>query len=138
MRSFIVVSALALMIGCGGEGDDSPSPTVTPTAPVTYARVWNEVLLPSCAFSSCHGAAQGTGGLKLTEEGSVEAMVNQPSTGLSSETLVVPGDADNSYLIKKLRGESGLAGDPMPPPAGLDAERLALVEAWIHAGALAE
>lgn len=63
-------------------------------------------------------------------------LVGVAASGDSSKTLVVAGDPDGSYLMAKLRGEVGIAGDPMPPSELLDTARLDLVEAWIAAGAL--
>jgi hypothetical protein len=61
--------------------------------------------------------------------------VDVPAEDQAGAVRVVPGDPDGSYLVQKLAAAEGIAGDPMPPPEGLDAERLALVRAWIAAGA---
>lgn len=58
------------------------------------------------------------------------------SAGSPGNTLVIPGDPDNSYLVRKLEGGPDIAGDQMPPGGALDAERLQLVRDWIEAGAL--
>lgn len=99
----------------------------------SFAAVRDEVLLPSCAFSSCHGA--GAGGLTLDEAGSYEALVEVESLGAPGEVLVIPGDADGSYLIKKMTAASGIVGDPMPPDALVDDLRLEQVRSWIDRGA---
>lgn len=115
---------MLLLLGCG--------------AP-TLAEVQAEVFTPSCTFSSCHGASAAAAGLDLTEDAAFAELVNVASADAPGETLVIPGDADESYLVKKLRGEAGIAGDPMPPGGTpLDADRLALVVDWIDAGAAAE
>ncbi len=109
------------MLACGGE--DAP----------TFAEVDTE-LAQSCGFSSCHGS--GTGGLTLDGgEGDYQALVDAASNTAEGETLVIPGDAANSYLYKILIGD-GIDGDLMPPPSGgWEQDKIDLVAAWIDAGA---
>jgi hypothetical protein len=49
--------------------------------------------------------------------------------------LVIPGDPDGSYLVQKMRGDSGIDGDPMPPTAGATDAQIDVVVDWIAAGA---
>jgi hypothetical protein len=118
--------ALALL-GCG-------EPELEPT----FANVRAEVLGGSCAFSSCHGVS--TGELKLDGSQDDHArLVDAPSAAAVGEVLVVPGDPDASYLLKKLEGADDVVGDPMPPSGELlDAARIDLVRRWIEAGAPAQ
>jgi hypothetical protein len=53
------------------------------------------------------------------------------------ETLVIPNDPDNSYLIRKLEGNAGV-GSVMPPPPrmALGAATIAEIRQWIADGAL--
>lgn len=100
-----------------------------------FAAVQAEVLVPSCGFSSCHGS--GTGGLLLSgTPDDVSALVDVESSGSPGEILVIPGDAESSYLIKKLEGRDGIVGDPMPPGSLLDPMSVQLVRDWIDGGAL--
>lgn len=116
------MSLLLLLIACKG---------ATPT----FTQVDEEILVPSCGFSSCHGA--GTGDLTLGAGDDYAALVEVPSVGSPDDVLVVPGDADASYLVWKLEGADGIVGEPMPPPTGgLDADRIAMVRDWIDGGAL--
>lgn len=97
---------------------------------------WAEVesaLDMSCAFSSCHGGGQFP---DLRAGESHAAVVGVASEAVPTEILVVPGDADASYLVAKIEGAAGIEGEPMPE--GLDAwdaDKIALVRAWIDAGA---
>lgn len=114
--------------------------------PATLTEVQDEVFTPSCAFSSCHGG--NAGGLSLEDGDSFAALVGVPAAGVdaytnpdvdvSAEILVIAGDPDNSYLIKKLTiGASGIKGSPMPDgTSGTEAERVALIASWIENGAL--
>lgn len=120
---------LLLFLACGEEVGDA-----------SFGAVRDDILLPSCGFSSCHGG--GSGGLTLDPEdpGAVHAaLVNAPSTAAPGQTLVLPGDPDGSYLVMKLEGGSAVVGDVMPPPSGgLDAGDVAVIRAWIADGAAAE
>lgn len=114
--------------------------------PATLTEVQDEVFTPSCAFSSCHGG--NAGGLSLEAGDSYAALVGVPAAGIdattnpdvdvSGEILVIAGDAENSYLIKKLRiGAVGIKGSPMPDgTSGTDDDRVDLIASWIENGAL--
>jgi hypothetical protein len=123
-----------LLLACGG--------------PATFTTVQDDVFTKSCAFSTCHGGRAGD--LKLTEGESYAALVNVTPAGVNStnpeypadvdvsdEILVIPGDPDNSYLIKKLEGAPDINGSPMPEGSqGFDEDKVELVRSWIANGAL--
>lgn len=126
---------LLLLLACTsapkGDTGDTPAPTLT--------EVQTELLTPSCAFSTCHGnGGGGAADLDLSDGRSHAELVNVESTDAPGEILVVPGDPDASYLVKKCTpGATGIVGEPMPDGSdGLDEERLAMLRAWIAAGAL--
>ncbi len=114
--------------------------------PATLTEVQDTVFTPSCAFSSCHGG--NAGGLSLEAGDSYAALVGVSATGIdaltnpdvdvSGEILVIAGDPDNSYLIKKLTiGATGIKGSPMPDgTSGSDGDRVDLIASWIENGAL--
>tara|TARA_B100001250_G_scaffold381832_1_gene374470 strand:+ start:247 stop:627 length:381 start_codon:yes stop_codon:yes gene_type:complete len=122
-------SWLLLAFVATGCTSDEPAPTLE--------EIQLEVLNKSCGFSSCHD-----GGSYLLDLSTMEAsmsMVNQESERAANEIFVIPGDPDNSYLVKKLEGASGIVDEPMPPPAGgLDESKIAMVRDWIAAGALTD
>ncbi len=122
-----MASLLILLIGCGEVDADDAS---------TFTEIRDDVLIPSCGFGACHDG--GSGGLTLSEDdvGAIyDALVDAPSSVLPDETLVIPGDPDNSYLVKKLEGAVDIDGDPMPPPYGIEDARVEDIRAWILAGA---
>jgi hypothetical protein len=52
--------------------------------------------------------------------------------------MVIVGDAENSYLVQKIRGDDGISGNPMPPPSSYDplpAGDLQVIKDWINTGA---
>lgn len=92
-----------------------------------------DIFLANCA--PCH-ITSASGGLSLANaEASYANLVGHASgaAACSARTRVVPGDADTSYLMAKLRGEPDICGNPMPrnrPPLGEpDMETIA---AWIE------
>ena len=90
---------------------------------------------PSCTFSSCHDASSPAGGLDLTAGTSYEGLVDVAADKNGAETLVVPGDPDVSYLVKRLEGT---LDDFMPQGATtpMDPEcRIATLRVWILNGA---
>ncbi len=109
--------------------------------PATFTEVRDDILLNSCALSSCHG--KGTGDLTLDPDNPdtiYDAIVGVASTQNPDIQLVKPGDPDNSYLVMKLEASADITGegDPMPPPFGMlerDPETVERVRSWIEDGA---
>lgn len=133
---------IVLMAGCSGdpaEGSDvsgSTGDTGSPSDAPTFTRVKKRVLMPTCALTGCH-APGAQNGFVLAEGEEYEALVNVPSPSLPGEVLVIPGDPDGSYLIKKVTNAPGILDDPMPPPSGnIDPRFVQLLREWIAAGAL--
>lgn len=122
------LALLLALTACADKGGD------TSTLEPTFTNVRSEVLVVSCAFSTCHGS--GTGGLTLSDSTAPGDLVDVESTALPGAFLVIPGDADASYLVQKLEAASGIVGTEMPPGGTLEADRLQLVRDWIDAGAL--
>ena len=136
MRS-LLFAAVMFSAACntgGTTGTDTDDTDVAAVA--TFARVEAEVIKPSCAFSICHGGGS-SGGLSLTGDAAADhaALVGVASAGKPDETLVIAGDPDNSYLVKKLEDASGIAGDAMPSTGPLTDAQIQLVRDWIADGA---
>lgn len=127
---------------------------------------WAEVepILASCATAGCHGAEEPAEGLDLSSAAAVARTAvgvparqvmaggargsSQPLRGLTGmplvDVLAGGGRPANSYLLYKMLDDPHILGDPMPPAAALDpsaapsAEELAVISAWILAGAPTE
>ena len=101
----------------------------------TLQSIQDNVFTPIC--SGCHtGPTSGTlpGGMDLTSAAhSAASLIDVASVENGALKRVLPNDADNSYLIKKLEGTAGsqmpLGGQP------LSAATIAQVRAWITNGA---
>ena len=121
---------ILLLLACSGTGATDSKGGTSPT----LSSVQSEVFNASCAFSTCH-AAPGASGLVLEDGSAWSALVTVESADNPGAILVIPGDANGSYLVQKLRGDAGIVGDEMPAGNPLDAERIQLVVDWIDAGA---
>ena len=87
-----------------------------------------------CTASSCHGFSPGSEGLDLQVGSSHSNLVNVAAQGTGGETRVIPGDAQNSYLIKKLEGRGVGARMPLGGTP-LDNTDLTNIRNWINQGA---
>ncbi|HEY1785272.1 MAG TPA: DUF1549 domain-containing protein, partial [Pirellulales bacterium] len=95
-----------------------------PAAAVDFERQIAPLLIRNCL--RCHNASESSGELNLSDR----AAAFKP--GESGQPAIVPGHADQSYLIDRLH-----AGEMPPEGKGeqLSPEQIALVSAWIEAGA---
>lgn len=118
----------------GGTGDGGGSEDGG-AAEVSWSTVEAD-LANSCAFSSCHGGHQWP---DLSQGSSYASLVKVNSQQAPDQVLVVPGDADASYIVAKVEGQAGIEGDPMPSGTDMwEADKVARLRAWIDAGALQE
>lgn len=100
---------------------------------ITAADLSENIFSKSCAFSSCHSSASSaSAGLQLHDEEALISMIDRPATQNPETMLITPGDAENSYLIQKMKGYLLAEGtDSMPPGTTLCEGKIKLVEDWI-------
>src|SRR5262249_47860687 len=123
----------------------TPTTSTTSTVPPTWAAIWTAAIAPNC--SGCHGGSPGyanLGGLDDCNTGWA-ALVNVPSTELSSMDRVEPGAPDSSWLFYKLNGAQGQfdaqcaggsCGSTMPlNMPQLKRGALDAIRTWIESGA---
>jgi Planctomycete cytochrome C len=114
--------AVMIAIGACTTQDDRPP---------TWSFISTEILQPSCGTGGCHSALSQTAGVVLdTRADGYRTLVTDPPDGYGP--FVVAGDPDKSQLLFMLRGDEIRR---MPPDAPLPAADVALIEAWIVAGA---
>jgi hypothetical protein len=141
--AFVTLFLSSLLAACsGGDGPTDPvggnnngggtTGPVVKTDPSFAGDIWELLQRNSCASSGCHGSGQG--GLTMTSAaGAYAALVNvaSPATG---EIRVIPNNANDSYMVKKLEGRQSV-GDRMPLGGQIGATDLANVKNWINQGA---
>jgi hypothetical protein len=127
--------ALSSLPQCVSGDGDSGGNDGGGAAGESFASLQSDFFTPTCALGGCHSQASASAGLVLTADQSFDNLVNAPSTQ-SNINRVTPGDPENSYLVRKLRGDAGISGSRMPAggPFLSDAQIQRFVD-WIDAGA---
>ncbi len=127
------------VIGLGCSSDDSPTSSngdngrVVKNDPSLSNDIQEIFQRRGCTGGSCHGAAVSAG-LDLRPDSAYTHLVNVDATS-ENEVRVVPGDAENSYLVIKLEGRQNV-GQRMPAiGAPLDSIDLQNIKNWINQGA---
>jgi hypothetical protein len=126
----IVVATIVL--GAGAECGGTPTPTLT--------QLTTDVFQPRCGATGCHGGINPARGLDLVTDPHT-ALVGRASVVDPDRNYVVADDVDASLLLAVLTGPVASADGTqdcrqMPPGFELSADDVALVRAWIAAGAL--
>lgn len=128
---------------CGGSGDTTP-------ADIDYAMHIQPIFDANCT-TGCHqlGGIEGSNTVHLTADASHATLTTQKPVYSTEQTFVVAGSAADSFLIDALRHPPGTIVRQMPllldtssePPVGIQGAaplpeaEIALIEAWIDAGA---
>ncbi len=129
--SVLTLSALAFA-GEGKGGKTTYAFVRPPAAPDEVEDAVLDIFETKCAFAGCHTGANAPQGLDLTEEAFKANLVKAKSSGAPQFLRVQPGDAANSYLIKKVKGV-GIKGDRMPRGGQpLSSGEIAALEKWIN------
>jgi hypothetical protein len=115
----------------------------TPNLEPTFASIQSSIFEASdstgrAACTTCHTntGRNPSGGLNLNHDVAYAQLVNVPSPRKPGAIRVIPGDPDNSYIIRKLEGASDIAGSRMPlrGPFLTDGQIL-IIRRWIAIGA---
>jgi hypothetical protein len=113
MRCFCLL--LATLVACGAEDPRSP----------TVEVISLEILAPSCGAPQCHSTSTNQSGYAFDTLAAAKVSLRQlvgTSTG---------GHGDRN-LVDVI---TATGGKRMPPDAPLDPDDVALIEAWVNAGA---
>jgi hypothetical protein len=141
MRRTIHALLIASVAIIGSACDESLSSIAgpTPNLPPEFASIQLHVFADGDssgrrACVACHNARQAAfvAGLILEGDDAYERLVNAPSRNKPGAILVVPGDAEASYLIHKVEGRPEIAGLRMPFNGPyLSDGQIAILKRWI-------
>jgi hypothetical protein len=147
MNRFIIGIAAALSMAASIGCDEKLSSITGPTGDLapSFSSIQRTILTASdssgrAACNSCHTTAGGRvppAGMDLGAPNAHAQLVNVPSIAKPGAIRVIPGDPENSYLIHKLEGRSGIVGQRMPRTTGpfLTDGQMLVIRRWIELGA---
>jgi hypothetical protein len=134
--------ATVAVAGCDEKLSSVTGPT--PNLQPTFSSIQHEIFDVTdasgrLACTNCHNP-QGrnfTAGLDLTAASSYSNLVGVPSRNKPGAIRVIPGDAENSYIVHKLEGNPDIAGVRMPRGNGpfLTEGQMLVIKRWIELGA---
>lgn len=111
MRCFSLL--LATLVACG----------TVDQRPATVEVISLEILAPACGAPQCHSTSTNQSGYAFDTLAAAKLALRQ---------LVGPGGRGDHNLIDVI---TSTGGKRMPPDAPLDPEDIALIQAWVNAGA---
>lgn len=119
--------------GPGGNGNGNGDDRVIKASPSFSGDILEIFARRGCSASSCHGSSQ-QGGLDLRASAAFGELVNVPAQG-EDEIRVIPGNAQDSYLVIKIEGRQNF-GSRMPEGGTpLDNIDQTNIRNWINQGA---
>ena len=126
--AILVAGAVLVSLGAfGSGGTDSPRALVAPADTVSFANDILPIFRQRCA--QCHGGEDEDGEVR-TEVSLNLLEYEKAMAGSEFGTVIEAGDPGNSFLLDMIMdGTMPEEGDPVPE------EEIALIRAWIEAGA---
>ena len=114
--------------GNGDNGDSQPT--------VTLTELKTDIFTPRCGVTGCHAGGTPSGNMSMEANSIAQEIINVDAASDANFKRIVPGDPENSYIIKKLRGDDGIVGSQMPLSGGsLTDEQIGKIITWIEEGA---
>lgn len=127
MHKILLLSIVIFLISCDEQIESKVELPEDTDQEITYQQVYNNILAPNCA--SCHGEVFPSGNWVLPQTEDELINVNSIKPGFEEEVYVIPGDPENSYLMKRLQGRPGI---PVMPDGGkMDQDLIDQVAKWI-------
>lgn len=145
LRSMVFLTVFGLLVSaCGGSdsptepggndggGDGGSAPTIkdNPSFSADIMEVFNR---NGCTASGCHGSGQG--GLTMGSASTTHANLVDVVSPTSGEIRVIPGNASDSYLVKKLMGTAAFGAQMPLGGAPLGNTDMTNIRNWINQGA---
>lgn len=133
-----MIPAIALLLALAACDDDPAGPPerVIKAEPSFATDILEVFERRGCSASDCHGAMGGRAGLELVGNAAADhAQLVGVDAVLEAAVRVVPGNADDSYLVIKIEDRQGI-GQRMPiDGAALDEIDRTNIRNWIENGA---
>lgn len=143
IKRLVVPGLLMFLSACGagsGEGLDQNGNPSDNSESIALADNFNSIqaniFTPSCAVSGCHSGTAPQAGMSLESGKSFVSIVNQASTEVPSLLRIEPGNSDDSYLLRKLRGIASVGAQMPRNAAPLTSAKIEALRSWIDKGAL--
>jgi hypothetical protein len=117
-----------------------PTPNLEPTFTSVQSQIFETTdVAGRQACVNCHTnvGRNPSGGLNLAHAVAYDQIVNVASARKPGAIRVIPGDPENSYIVHKIEGRTGIVGLRMPvsgPPFLTDGQIL-ILKRWIALGA---
>jgi len=118
---------------CSSGGGNNPPPSDNPIDDPGFTADIQTIFSASCALSNCHNA-NAQGGMVLLAGQAYGQIVNVASFSEPAFKRVLPGNANDSYIVIKLEGRQAI-GAQMPLGGTLSATRIQNIKNWINKGA---
>lgn len=122
-----ILFAMALLFGlfaCGQPTEEGTEPTLS--------GLQENIFSPRCSNAACHGGDNPVRELNLSDGNAFASLVDVEST--TGQIYVIPSDPENSLLYQIIQESVGDIRQ-MPPGFTVEDDDVALVKAWIEAGA---
>jgi hypothetical protein len=142
LRVLALLCACAAWSACDEKLSSIAGPT--PSLEPTFASIQHDIFESTdsagrAACTNCHTnvGRNPSGGLNLVHDLAYDQIVNTASARKPGAIRIIPGDPDNSYLVQKLEGKSGIVGNRMPnngPPYLTDGQMM-ILRRWVAIGA---
>ena len=137
----VLIAATVAVAACDEKLSSIAGPT--PNLEPTFASLQHEIfenpdIAGRVACIGCHTSTgrNPAGGLNLNHDAAYDSLVNIAARKPGA-IRVIPGDPENSYIVQKVEGRSGIVGLRMPfsgPPFLSDGQIL-ILKRWIELGA---
>ena len=118
----VLLAATATLAACDESLSSLAGPT--PNLAPTFASIQHEIFestdsagRPACTNCHTDTGRVPTGGMDLNHGVAYSQLVNFPVHGKPGAIRVIPGDPDNSYIIQKLEGATGIVDAACHSPA---------------------
>ncbi len=119
---------------CDGDNGDNGNEPETPISDPSFSNHIQPIFTNNCALGGCHNSTAQEG-LNLSQGVAYSNIVNVASTQVPASMRVLPGDAANSYLVKKIEGTQ-IVGVRMPKDrSALSSVSIQNIKNWINRGA---